>query len=182
MDRSLLSTGQRLFTAIPYNENFWFATMPEFPHQSTRTVRKGVVQIDKMDFRGRHESLVCFNGEEGPGRWEPMWPSTAFIELKGHSYELTCSSDLARELMENLSRASHMEVSARMRNGMRKYREVEPTLLDFLQRTASRQTEQANRWQAPVNEPVYPENEPSSARTGELRAPRDLAVSSIGEP
>jgi transposase InsO family protein len=182
MDRSLLSTGQRLFTAIPYNENFRFATMPEFPHQSTRTVRKGVVQIDKMDFRGRHESLVCFNGEEGPGRWEPMWPSTAFIELKGHSYELTCSSDLARELMENLSRASHMEVSARMRNGMRKYREVEPTLLDFLQRTASRQTEQANRWQAPVNEPVYPENEPSSARTGELRAPRDLAVSSIGEP
>jgi transposase InsO family protein len=141
MDRSIATAGTRDFKRIAYDQNFLFATMPDAPNKPTRKVRKGTISMKYMSYRGRYESINQYNGLSGEVRHEPLNPSLGYIHLDNRWMELTCTSDVMRELMERQIRCSHLELSARMARAKKTYREVQPELIELVERLGQKESE-----------------------------------------
>ena len=153
MERSQTQSGCREIARIPYTKNFLFATLPETPHGNTRKVHRGIVSIDKLEYRGLDESINRYNGQIGYTRLSPDDPSRAWIFLDEKWRELVCTNDILREYIERAIRLSHMEVSARLTKAGRRLKEIDSPLLQLLEMASDIEAKLQGQKTAPQVEP-----------------------------
>ncbi|MGB5689569.1 MAG: transposase family protein, partial [Woeseiaceae bacterium] len=142
-ERSIRNTGARDLVRIPYNDAFLFATLPEPSKGPTRKVHKGTISFDHIQYRGRFSSINPFNGQTGHVRLEPDDPSKSWIFLNKEWHELVCTNDLIREYVERGVRHSRLELEARLSRAGKRIKDIDASLIDFMDRAAIREQELA---------------------------------------